>query len=74
MKDGNGWASRKLWATIPLVGAGLMLTAYLLTVGRYGLAVVVFGIAAAVVAVYSGVNAWQARSYSNHGHPPGLEP
>lgn len=73
--DMNGVKSRKfiqaLVAELALVGA---LVACLADAAlRPYLPHVVVGLVAVAVG-YGAVNAWQARSYSNHGHPPGLEP
>lgn len=70
---GNGWTSRKWWAVVPLIVAGVGLTAWLMVVGRYELALGAFGITAGVAGGYNLFNSWQARSYSNHGMPPGAE-
>lgn len=71
--SGSGWASRKWWAVIPLIIAGVGLTVWLMAVGRYELALGAFGITAGLAGVYNGANAWQTRSFSNHGSPPGAE-
>jgi hypothetical protein len=73
--DMNGIKSRKfiqaLLAELALVGA---LVACLADAAlRPYLPHVVVGLVAVAVG-YGAVNAWQARSYSDHGQPPGLEP
>jgi len=72
--NGNGWKSRKTITTLLIIIAGIVLTGWLVAVGRYDLAVAAFGITAGVVGVYNGANAWQSRAYSDHGQPPGTEP